>query len=299
MNRNPIADQNFQTVTTGTILDRIVLKKHERVRARMEHRPLKELEKAAHASPGINKDFTQALMANTLSIIAEVKRASPSKGLITEDYRPVEQAQAYARGGAAAVSVLTEQDFFLGSDRHLTDVRAAVPLPILRKDFIIDESQIYESRILGASAILLIAAILPDEVLKRYIRITSELGLSVLLEVHTMDELLRAIDADAKLIGINNRDLNTFHVDLSTTERLAPMIPAGRIVVSESGISTASDVSRCYRSGVRAVLIGESLMRESAEPTRVEEKIKSMTEFIPVRDDPDRPERKEAHNERK
>ncbi|NLW89062.1 MAG: indole-3-glycerol phosphate synthase TrpC [Clostridiaceae bacterium] len=293
MNTNPIADQNFQTVTTGTILDRIVLKKHERVRARLEHRSLKDLEKAAHESPPVEKDFTQALLANTLSIIAEVKRASPSKGLITEDYRPVDQAQAYARGGAAAVSVLTEQDFFLGSDRHLTDVRAAVPLPILRKDFIIDESQIYESRILGASAILLIAAILPDDILKRYIRIATGLGLSALLEVHTMDELLRAIDADAKLIGINNRDLNTFHVDLATTERLAPMIPAGRIVVSESGISSPSDVSRCYRSGVRAVLIGESLMRESSDPNRVEEKIRSMTEFIPVREAPGPADRKD------
>lgn len=287
------SNHDFQTVTTGTILDRIVLKKHERVRARMEHRPLKELEKAAHASPGINKDFAQALLANTLSVIAEVKRASPSKGLITEDYRPVEQAQAYARGGAAAVSVLTEQDFFLGSDLHLTDIRSAVSLPILRKDFIIDESQIYESRILGASAILLIAAILPDEVLKRYIGTASELGLSVLLEVHTMNELLRAIDADAKLIGINNRDLNTFHVDLATTERLAPLIPAGRIVVSESGISTASDVSRCYRSGVRAVLIGESLMRESAEPNRVEEKIRNLTGSIPVREEPNTFDRKD------
>ena len=293
MSTNDKADPNFQTITTGTILDRIVLKKHERVRVRLEHRPLNELEKAAHASPPVERDFMQALMANTLSIIAEVKRASPSKGLITEDYRPVEQAQTYARGGAAAVSVLTEQDFFLGSDRHLIDVRAAVPLPILRKDFIIDESQIYESRILGASAILLIAAILPDEVLKRYIRTASDLGLSVLLEVHTMDELLRAIDADAKLIGINNRDLNTFHVDLSTTERLAPMIPAGRVVVSESGIFTPSDVSRCYRSGVRAVLIGESLMRESAEPNRVEDKIKSMTEFIPVREAPGPADRKD------
>lgn len=287
------ADHDFQTVTTGTILDRIVLKKRERVRARLEHRPLNELEKAALASPPIDKDFAQALMANTLSIIAEVKRASPSKGLITEDYRPVEQAQAYARGGAAAVSVLTEQDFFLGSDRHLTDVCSAIDLPILRKDFIIDESQIYESRILGASAILLIAAILPDEVLKRFIRTASGLGLGVLLEVHTMDELLRAIDVDAKLIGINNRDLHTFHVDLSTTERLAPMIPAGRIVVSESGISTASDVSRCYRSGVRAVLIGESLMRESSDSARVEEKIRKLTEFIPIREDTNRKDGKE------
>jgi len=293
MNTGEHIGYDFQTVTTGTILDRIVIKKHERVRARLEHRPLHELEKAALASPPVDRDFAQALVANTLSIIAEVKRASPSKGLITEDYRPVEQAQAYARGGAAAISVLTEQDFFLGSDRHLTDVRAAVPLPILRKDFIIDESQIFESRILGASAILLIAAILPDDILKRFMKTASGLGLSVLLEVHTMDELLRAIDVDAKLIGINNRDLHSFHVDLSTTERLAPMVPAGRIVVSESGISSASDVSRCYRSGVRAVLIGESLMRESAEPSRVEEKIRNLTESIPVREAPSPIDRKD------
>ncbi|MBN1774933.1 MAG: indole-3-glycerol phosphate synthase TrpC [Clostridiales bacterium] len=292
MNTIDQAKHGFQTVTTGTILDRIVAKKYERIRVRLEHRPLKQLEKAASDSPAIEKIFEQALMSNNLSLIAEIKRASPSKGLITEDYRPVEQAQAYVRGGAAAVSVLTEQDFFLGSDRHLTDVRSAVDLPILRKDFVVDEAQIYESRILGASAILLIAAILPDEVLKRFIRTSSELGLSVLLEVHTMDELMRALDTDAKMIGINNRDLHTFHVDLMTTERLAPMIPAGRIVVSESGISKPSDVSRCYRSGVRAVLVGETLMRESSDPDRVEEKMKELIGSVPVRRENNETDRK-------
>lgn len=293
MNTIHPTEHGFQTVTTGTILDRIVAKKYERIRARLEHRPLKQLEKAANDSPTIGKNFEQALLSNNLSLIAEIKRASPSKGLITEDYRPVEQAQAYVRGGAAAVSVLTEQDFFLGSDRHLTDVRSAVDLPILRKDFVVDESQIYESRILGASAVLLIAAILPDDVLKRFIRTSSELGLSVLLEVHTMDELMRALDTDAKMIGINNRDLHTFHVDLMTTERLAPMIPAGRIVVSESGISEPSDVSRCYRSGVRAVLVGETLMRESSDLDRVEEKMKKLIGFIPIRNEKKQTDRKD------
>jgi len=272
---------SMNTLSTGTILDRIVAKKTERVFARREHRSPEQLRDLALSSPSVSRDFESALRAQTMSLITEIKRASPSKGLIVEDFQPVKQAQAYERGGAAAISVLTEQDFFLGSDLHLTDVVSATSVPVLRKDFIIDESQIYEARIMGASAILLIAAILPDPVLHHFMQIAASLGLSVLFEVHTMDELLRALELDAKIIGINNRDLHSFHVDISATERLAPMVPAGRIVVSESGIFTSKDVSRCYRCGVRAVLVGESLMREAAVSGSVEEKMHDLLSEIP------------------
>lgn len=252
-----------RTVSTGTILDRIVAKKAERIQARMEHRTMEELAEKAFASLPITRNFARAIRGQGITIIAEVKKASPSKGIIAPDFHPADQALAYERGGAAAISVLTEQDFFLGSDYHLTDVTNQVSLPVLRKDFTIDPSQIYEARILGASAILLIAALLPDKTISSYMQLADDLGLSVLLEIHTMDELIRALDLSAPIIGINNRDLHTFHVDLGVTERLAPMIPAGRTIVSESGIHTANDLSRCYRSGVQSVLIGESLMRES------------------------------------
>lgn len=278
------ASLSINTLSTGTILDRIVAKKTERIIARREHRSVEQLREMALSSPVITRSFEIALRSQTMSLIAEVKRASPSKGLIVENFDPVRQAQAYQRGGASAISVLTEQDFFLGSDLHLTDVVSQTSVPVLRKDFIIDESQIYEARIMGASAILLIAAILPDPVLKRFMQVAASLGLAVLFEIHTMDELLRALELDAKIIGINNRDLHTFHVDLSATERIAPMIPAGRIVVSESGIFTAKDISRCYRSGVRAVLIGESLMRESDVPGSVEEKMRELLSDIPAKE---------------
>src|SRR5665647_120686 len=252
-----------RTISTGTILDRIVAKKAERIQARMEHRTIGELAEKAFASLPVTRNFARAIKGQNISMICEVKKASPSKGIIAADFHPAEQALAYERGKASAISVLTEQDFFLGSDYHLTDVTNQVSLPVLRKDFTIDASQIYEARILGASAILLIAALLPDKTIASYMQLANDLGLSVLLEIHTMDELMRALSLDAPIIGINNRNLHTFHVDLATTERLAPMIPAGRTIVSESGIYTAKDLSRCYRSGVHAVLIGESLMRES------------------------------------
>lgn len=273
----------IRTVATNTILDRIVAQKKERIIARMEHRTLPELMQLAQSSPKPLADFETAILSTPLSLIAEIKKASPSKGVICENFDPAKQARAYENGGAQAISVLTEQDFFLGSDRYLTEVRDTVSLPILRKDFTIDAGQIYEARILGASAILLIAAILPDEILKEFLDIAHSLGMSVLFEVHTMQELMRALDLNVKIIGINNRDLQTFHVDLATTERLAPMIPAGRTIVSESGIFTATDISRCYRSGVRAVLVGESLMRRSDSNKAVEDAIAELFDDIPGR----------------
>lgn len=275
-----INDLLERTTSTGTILDRITAKKAERIQARMEHRTMEELAEKAFAFPAPRYSFAKAIRTQNLSVIAEVKKASPSKGIIAPDFHPADQALAYERAGAAAISVLTEQDFFLGNDCHLTDVINQVSLPVLRKDFTIDASQIYEARILGASSVLLIAALLPDRTLAAFLELADSLGLSVLLEVHTMDELMRALDLDAPIIGINNRDLHTFHVDLNATERLAPMIPCGRTVVSESGIHTANDMSRCYRSGVHAVLIGESLMRRSGTDT-VESKMQELLSGIP------------------
>ncbi len=273
-----------RAVKTGTILDRITAKKSERILARMEHHTTEALCERAYASPIITRSFAKALRKNPLNIIAEVKKASPSKGIICEEFRPAEQAIAYEAAGAAAISVLTEQDFFLGSDFHLTDIVNQVSLPVLRKDFTIDYSQIYEARILGASSILLIAAILTDEALHSFRDLATDLGLSVLCEVHTMDELMRALSVGADIIGINNRDLHTFHVDLSVTERLAPMIPQGRTIVAESGIHTASDLSRCYRSGAHAVLVGESLMRGTSDEggtLTVQAKMKELLSGIP------------------
>lgn len=271
------------TVATGTILDRIVAKKAGRIEARLEHRSVEELAERAFASPLPRYSFAKAIRGQGLSVIAEVKKASPSKGIIAADFHPGNQAACYQQGGAAAISVLTEEDYFLGSDFHLTDVTNQVSLPVLRKDFTIHESQLYEARILGASAILLIAAILPDKVLASYLSLAEDLGLSVLLEVHTMDELMRALDLSAPVIGINNRDLHTFHVDLSVTERLAPMIPQARTIVSESGIVTPDDMSRCYRSGAHAVLIGETLMRAAGDSsTSVEDKMKQLMTKMPV-----------------
>lgn len=271
-----------KTTETGTILDRIAAKKAERIAGRLEHTSLDVLRERAFAAPLPTRSFAKAIRAEKIAVIAEVKKASPSKGVISTDFHPAEQALAYERGGAAAVSVLTEQDFFLGSDYHLTDVIHTISLPVLRKDFTIDPSQIYEARILGASAILLIAALLPDRTLHSFMSLAKELQLSVLLEVHTMDELMRALSLDAQIIGINNRDLHTFHVDLSVTERLAPLIPTERTIVAESGIHTSSDLSRCYRSGVHSVLIGESLMKSGEDGGSIEMKMHELLSEIPT-----------------
>jgi indole-3-glycerol phosphate synthase len=196
-----------------------------------------------------------------LRVIAEVKKASPSRGVIREDFDPLEIARSYARGGAAALSVLTEERHFQGSPEHVRAIRPAVSAPILRKDFIVDVCQVWESRRLGADAILLIAALLPDAELGALSREAAEHGLDVLWEVHDEEEMERVARFEPAVIGINNRDLRTFEVSLETTRRLLPSAPAGAIVVSESGFSTAEELCRLSGWGVHAFLIGESLMR--------------------------------------
>jgi indole-3-glycerol phosphate synthase len=225
------------------------------------------LTQAALSGPAAGKlPFEQALSAEGLSFICEVKRASPSRGLIAGDtpegFPYLEIAAEYEAAGAAAISVLTEPDYFLGSDQYLRDIAERSLIPVLRKDFIIDAYQIYEAKLLGASAVLLICALLDTKTLEAYIGTADSLGLSALVEVHNGEEAQSALDAGARIVGINNRDLKTFTVDLETTVKLRPLIPAGILTVSESGIKGPDDV-RALTRGAKpdAVLIGETLMR--------------------------------------
>ncbi|HSP97473.1 MAG TPA: indole-3-glycerol phosphate synthase TrpC [Candidatus Dormibacteraeota bacterium] len=208
------------------------------------------------------RGFAATLRARRPAVIAEVKKASPSKGVIRADFDPVAIARRYAACGAAAISVLTEERYFQGSPAHLEAIRAAVDVPLLRKDFIVDSYQVAEARAWGADAILLIVAALDDATLRALHAAAVELGLDVLVEAHTGEEVDRAVAAGATLIGINNRDLRTFVTTLETAERLYPRLPAGTLAVAESGIETAADVARLRRAGYDVFLVGESLMRQ-------------------------------------
>jgi len=214
---------------------------------------------AAHAAPPA-RDFVAALRRETVAIIAEVKKASPSKGLLVSDFDPLAIAAQYVEGGARALSVLTDEAYFQGHLDHLRQISAAVELPALRKDFIIDALQVYQARAAGASAVLLIVAALPDQSLARLLSLIEILGMSALVEVHDLAEMGRAIECGATLIGVNNRDLRTFAVDLATTEVIARKLPAGVTLVAESGIASLADVQRMAACGAQAVLIGEALV---------------------------------------
>ena len=205
--------------------------------------------------------FEQALTAPGLSFICEIKKASPSKGIIAEDFPYLAIAREYEEAGAAAISVLTEPEYFLGSNRYLQEIAANVKIPTLRKDFIVDAYQIYEAKILGAQAVLLICAILDTDTIARFIKTAGELGLSSLVEIHNESEAEQAVTAGAKIIGINNRDLKTFTVDTGMSARLRKLIPSGIITVAESGIKSPDDVRALRDTGIDAVLAGESLMR--------------------------------------
>ena len=254
------------------MLDRIVAEKRKEVAQRKRSLPLSTLkERMAQCQAPL--DFVAALSGESMSLIAEVKRASPSRGVLCPDFDPVILAKAYAQAGAAAISVLTEVNYFEGSLDHLVAIREAVNLPLLRKDFIFDQYQVYESRAYGADALLLIMAILSQEQLKEMLSLSRSLGLSCLVEVHNESEVERALISGAEIIGINNRDLKTFIVDISTTRRLRPLIPKERIVVSESGISSREDVEKLKEWGVRAVLVGEALVTAEDIPTKMKELI--------------------------
>jgi indole-3-glycerol phosphate synthase len=216
-------------------------------------------ESAQTAEP--SRSFEAALSRPGLSFICEVKKASPSKGIIAGDFPWLDIARSYEEAGADALSVLTEPHFFMGSNEYLTEIAGAVRLPVLRKDFIIDPCQIYEAKVLGAQAALFISALLDRRTLESFLALAKELGMAALTEVHDRAELETALDLQAGIIGINNRNLKTFEVDLSVTENLRPLIPRDRLVVSESGIQSAGDVRRLAAAGVDALLVGEALMR--------------------------------------
>lgn len=246
----------------SSILEQIVADKRPEVEALKKGNDFdKYLEEASQADTP--RDFRKALVhKEKIRLIAEMKKASPSKGVFREDFQPAEIAQAYVGGGAAALSVLTESKYFQGSPDYLGIVRNTVKLPLLRKDFIFDEFQIPESRLLGADAILLIASILTNSAMRRFIELARSIHLAVLCEVHDETEMKRVIDCGADLIGINNRDLRTFEVTLQTTFDLVPLAPKKAVVVSESGIRCYADLEILRDAGVSAVLVGETLIRQ-------------------------------------
>ncbi len=251
---------------TGSILDRIITVKREEIAALKARETLARLrEMAANASPV--RDFAAALAsrirARQPAVICEIKRASPSKGLIRADFDPAAIARDYADHGAACLSVLTDETFFQGSADALMQARAACDLPVLRKDFMLDPYQVYEARAMGADCILLIVAALDDTVMGELEACAHELDMAVLVEVHDGAELERALRLKTPLLGINNRNLRDFHTTLDTTLGLLADIPPGRLVITESGIATAADVARMQAAGVHGFLVGESLMRES------------------------------------
>ncbi len=259
-----------------SILDEIVAEKRREV-ARLPQRrvTVAELNTALEARGG-RRDFFAAVRApkrGSLALIAEVKKASPSAGIIRPNFDPVAIAREYEAAGASCLSVLTDEKFFEGSLEYLRQIRQAVRLPLLRKDFILDERQILQAVEAGADAILLIVAILTDAELARFQELATRAGLAALVEVHDAAELERALRTGAELVGVNNRNLKTFHVDLATTEQLAPGICADpkRLLVAESGIHTRDDVERLVRCGAKAILVGESLMRGSDIRAKVRE----------------------------
>jgi len=246
------------------ILKTILRRKTEELIERSRRVPIGQMSQRAAAQPparGFCEALTRRIHAGQPAVIAEIKRASPSKGLLRRDYRPAEIARSYEAGGAAALSVLTDVDFFQGADAHLSEARDACKLPILRKDFTIDAYQIYEARALGADCILLIVSCLGDAQLVELSGLAAHLDMDVLMEVHDGDELERALALNPVLLGINNRDLRNFETSLDTTLKLLVRVPEGVTVVTESGIHTPDDVALLRRHGVNAFLVGEAFMR--------------------------------------
>jgi indole-3-glycerol phosphate synthase len=245
-------------------LDRIVATKMKEVERLKETFSLSRYEAAIAGMPPC-RGFERSISSGKkrpMGLIAEVKKASPSKGLIRADFDPVGIAEAYETAEADCISVLTDVEYFQGANEYLTAVRDAVRVPVLRKDFTIDARQIYEARAIGADAILLIAAILTTAQMREFLALAKQLGMDVLVEVHDREELERVLELDATLIGINNRNLKTFVTDIRTTEKLIPHIPAGKTIVSESGISSADDIAYLRSVGAHAVLVGEHFMRQ-------------------------------------
>ena len=234
---------------------------HKREELRSAHVPATDLRHAAESRRANRRDFAAALRAKRPAIISEIKKASPSKGLLVEDFRPADLARQYEKGGAAALSVLTDREFFQGSLDDLRNARAACTLPVIRKDFTLCDYHVLEAAAVGADAILLIVAILDDAELRSLRELATEFGMAALVEAHNAQELERAVKSDARIIGINNRDLNTFRVSLETSMDLVKAIPDGAIKVSESGIFNAGDIHRLMGAGFDAFLVGEHLVK--------------------------------------
>jgi indole-3-glycerol phosphate synthase len=259
---------------TPDILKKILARKTEEIDARTRKVDLRTLTRRAQdADP--SRDFLGALYrkieAGLPAVIAELKKASPSRGTLREDFDPAQIAASYERGGAACLSVLTDVDFFKGSDAYLQQARAACSLPVLRKDFIIDPYQVYEARTLGADCILLIVAAVDDSMLRELLRLATQLGMDALVEVHEREELERALRTPAPLIGINNRDLRSFDTRLDVTLGLLQLVPDDRLVVTESGIHTGADVALMRSRGVSAFLVGEAFMKAPAPGDKLAE----------------------------
>lgn len=262
----------------STILDRIVAAKREELAAVKKKKPWPELEKCIRSLPAV-RDFRTALQGGCdgkLHIIAEVKKASPSKGIICGQFYPVDIARQYQDNGAAALSVLTEEKYFLGSLDYLQQIKEATAIPVLRKDFIFDPYQVDESRARGADAVLLIAAMLEHGQLQDLMALCGRASLCCLFEVHNEKELETALSLGADVIGINNRDLNTFKTDISTTQRLIRLIPKGKTVISESGLGRREDILTLRDAGVDAFLIGETFMKEKRPGDKLRELIGSI-----------------------
>ncbi len=258
---------------TPDILKKIVQRKLEEIDACKKRLPLatliEQLENQQNPTRGFAQAIADKITQGKAGVIAEIKKASPSKGVIREDFRPAEIAASYEKGGAACLSVLTDIDFFQGSDDYLKQARAACSLPVIRKDFIIDPYQVYEARQIGADCILLIVSCLDDETMAEMNTLAHQLGMDVLVEVHDGEELDRALELNNRLIGINNRNLRTFEVSLNTTLELLPRIPTGSIVVTESGILIPDDVTTMRNHQVNAFLVGEAFMRAEDPGTKL------------------------------
>ena len=254
------------------MLDKIVTKTEERLKEAMENKSLEELKQEV-SKLEINNDFPfkEALNDSQIAIIAEVKKASPSKGLIAEDFDHVEIAKEYEQAGASAISVLTEPYFFQGSDDYLREIADNVSIPVLRKDFVIDEYMIWEAKLLGASAVLLIVSILDIVQLKRFLDLAHDLGLSAIVETHDGNEIRTAMNVGAEIIGVNNRNLTDFTVDIDNSINLRRCVSDNIIFISESGIKTKEDVTRLKENNVDAVLIGETLMKSDDKKSLISE----------------------------
>lgn len=250
------------------ILEEIAARTRERVAEQKRKVSLEEIKRQAlemDANTGF--PFAKALKTSDIAFICEVKKASPSKGLIAPDFPYVQIAKEYEEAGASAISVLTEPFYFQGSNEYLTEITKEVSIPVLRKDFTVDEYMIYEAKVIGASCILLICAILDLDTLKSYLELAHSLGLSVIVEAHDEDEVKMALASGAKIIGVNNRDLRTFTVDINNSARYRKMVPEDITFISESGIKTAEDIQKLRENGTNAVLIGETFMRSADKKT--------------------------------